>query len=235
MSRVEQALTAPKALGIAGGSVAWPIFVPSPDIYATVLNQMIIPTLGVLIALFTVLIKGREWWRGSRWSKFTKEDGGGVRPRTMIGGGVVGLVMALVVPLVGQWEGVRTQAYRDAIGVWTVCAGETKGVKAGDSYTTDECSDMLEVRVFEFYSGVAACVPTFKDAPVEVQAAVTSWAYNVGLGAACKSTLARRLRARDWREACNQLPRWNRAGGRIWQGLINRRADERGLCLSGLT
>lgn len=147
---------------------------------------------------------------------------------------VAAAVMAVAVPTVAKWEGMRTEAYRDVVGVWTICAGETSGVKAGDSYTVAECEAMLETRVLEFYEGFKACSPQIEAAPIEVQAAVSSWSYNVGLGAACGSTLARYARAGDWQNVCDQLPRWNRAGGRVWQGLVNRRADERGLCLSGL-
>jgi GH24 family phage-related lysozyme (muramidase) len=147
---------------------------------------------------------------------------------------IVAAVMALAVPLTETWEGLRVEAYQDVVGVWTVCYGETEGVKPGDTYTPDECKALLERRLVEdYYLPVVACAPELAQAPVEVQAAITSWTYNVGVGAACGSTLIRKLRAGDLVGACNELPRWNRAGGRVWQGLVNRRADERGLCLSG--
>jgi GH24 family phage-related lysozyme (muramidase) len=164
---------------------------------------------------------------------YVHEELGAVSKRAAAVG--VATVMARAGPITAKWEGLRTEAYRDVVGIWTVCAGETRGVKPGDSYTVAECEAMLETRVLEFYDGVRACAPQIEAAPVEVQAAVTSWAYNVGVGAACRSTLARHLRAGEWRAACEQLPRWNRAGGRVWQGLVNRRADERRLCMSGLT
>jgi len=107
-------------------------------------------------------------------------------------------------------------------------------VKAGDTYTSAECKAMLGERVEEFYNGFRKCVPQIQFAPPEVQAAVTSWSYNVGLGAACSSTLARYARIMEWGQVCDQLPRWNRAGGRVINGLVNRRAEERRLCLSGL-
>ena len=61
--------------------------------------------------------------------------------------------------------------------------------------------------------------------------ALTSWAYNVGLEAARKSTLMRRLNEGDYMGAANELPRWNRAGGRVWAGLTRRREAERALFL----
>lgn len=157
------------------------------------------------------------------------------KKKTAGAGAVIAVVMALAVPMVEKWEGLRVEAYQDVVGVWTVCYGETEGVKPGDTHTPDECKAMLETRLLEdYYQPVVACAPELAQAPIEVQAAVTSWAYNVGVGAACRSTLARYLRAGEWEAACNELPRWNRAGGRVWKGLANRRADERGLCLSGV-
>ncbi len=46
--------------------------------------------------------------------------------------------------------------------------------------------------------------------------------------------MARRLNAGDIRGACDALLAWNKAGGRVVQGLTNRRQDERRLCLEGL-
>ena len=166
--------------------------------------------------------------RGGFW----RGEAGAVQRRVVAG--TLAATMALAVPLTAYWEGMRTEAYRDIVGVWTVCAGETKGVKPGDRYTVAQCNAMLGDRVAEFYAGVERCAPQIARAPVEVRAAVTSWAYNVGLGAACGSTLAKRIRAGEFKAACHELPRWNRAGGRVIQGLSNRRGAERALCLSGL-
>ena len=52
--------------------------------------------------------------------------------------------------------------------------------------------------------------------------------------AACGSTLVRMVNRGDNAGACNQLPRWNRADGRVVQGLTNRRNAERDLCRFGL-
>ncbi|MBV7408780.1 lysozyme [Maritimibacter sp. DP1N21-5] len=164
-----------------------------------------------------------------------RDEAGAIRSKTAKGAAIGAAVMALAVPVVAKWEGLRTEAYRDVVGVWTVCYGETEGVRPGDVHTRAECASMLEERLFEdYYVPLTRCIPNLPMAPVEVQASFASWTYNVGIGAACSSTLARYARAGDWRAACDQLPRWNRAGGRVWKGLDNRRADERGLCLSGL-
>lgn len=232
MSKAEQ-LAAKAALPVSGGAVVWPFTVAEAAQYATLLNQVIIPSIGVLIALVTLLIKVRVWWRGSRWSRFSRDECGAVRKRWWMASAAA--VIALGLPMTAKWEGLENQAYWDAHGqVWTVCYGETAGVQRGDTYSDAECLSMLQERWGEFYREMLACVPEMAKAPAEVQAAVTSWSYNVGIGAACKSTLAKHLRRSEWREACNQLPRWRRAGGQVLRGLVNRRADEQALCLSGL-
>lgn len=152
-------------------------------------------------------------------------------PRSRLGKS--GAVLALAVATVGTFEGVRTVAYKDVVGVPTVCFGETRGVKMGDEYSMAECEEMLGGSLLEFSRGLDRCLKV--ETPDKTYVAFVSWAYNVGLGAACRSTLVRKANAGDLVGACNQLPRWNRAGGRVWWGLTRRRTDERKMCLSGLS
>lgn len=60
---------------------------------------------------------------------------------------------------------------------------------------------------------------------------IVGWAYNVGTGAACSSTLVRKLKAGDYTGACNELPRWVYVAGRKVRGLEVRREKERAQCL----
>lgn len=92
--------------------------------------------------------------------------------------------VALSVAFIGGWEGLRTTAYQDLVNKWTVCYGETRGVKPGDSYTKAECDSMLAARIDEFDRGLDHCLTA--DLPVETRIAVVSWTYNMGLGAACR-------------------------------------------------
>lgn len=61
--------------------------------------------------------------------------------------------LAVAVPLIAKWEGLRTEAYRDIVGVWTVCYGETKGVRPGDLYSKAECDAMLAREVLAYRDG----------------------------------------------------------------------------------
>ena len=145
---------------------------------------------------------------------------------------------ALAVSFVGGWEGLQTVAYRDVVGVPTICYGETRGVKLGDSATKEQCDATLIKGLKEFEAGVMRCTPGLADKrehPDERVVALVSFSYNVGIGAYCRSTLARYFNAGRIKDACDQLLRWNRAGGVVWRGLTNRRKAERELCLKGLT
>jgi GH24 family phage-related lysozyme (muramidase) len=164
--------------------------------------------------------------------QFTGDESGAARiGRRALGGALVALVLAAS-PFVAGWEGLRTQAYQDVIGVWTVCYGETKGVERGDAYSTDECKAMLERELRGYAVELGKCLK----APLPEGAAVAflSWSYNVGTGAACKSTAVRKANAGDLFGACDELLRWTRAGGRVVPGLVNRRTAEHGLCTRSL-
>jgi lysozyme len=148
----------------------------------------------------------------------------------------VGLTVAgsLAVGLVGAWEGLRTTAYRDVVGIPTVCFGETRGVQMGDKYTVDECKAMLGDALAEFETGMRRCLTNPDKIPDKPYVAFLSLSYNIGTGAFCKSTVARRANAGDLRGACDAILAWNKAGGRVIKGLVNRRQDERKMCLEGI-
>lgn len=145
-------------------------------------------------------------------------------------------LMAAAVALVGAWEGLRTVAYQDRLagGIPTVCFGETRGVKLGDRYTVEECKIMLGDGLVEFEAGMRKCLKAPDTVPDKPYVAFLSLSYNIGVGAFCRSSIARKANAGDLRGACNAITLYNRAGGRVVQGLVNRRAAERKLCLEGL-
>lgn len=153
-------------------------------------------------------------------------------PKTTSGIAAVALAIgSLIVP----WEGLETKAYKDIVGVWTVCYGETQGVKPGMTFTPQQCKEMLVSRVTkDYYEPLKSCIPGFENRPVELQAALISLTYNIGVGAACKSTAARRTREGKLEAACRAIPMFNKAGGRVVKGLENRRQAELALCLKGV-
>jgi lysozyme len=56
--------------------------------------------------------------------------------------------------------------------------------------------------------------------------ALVSFTFNVGVGAFSGSTLLKVLNQGDYDGVPAQLSRWNKAGGKVVQGLVNRRDNE---------
>lgn len=131
---------------------------------------------------------------------------------------------------VGGFEGLACTAYPDRLanGLPTVCYGETEGVRLGDTYTPEQCKQMLANKLPRYWREIAACihVPTSENEKV----AYTSFSYNVGTGAFCHGSVARRLNEGDHEGACDALLAYDHASGKRVAGLTRRREAERKLC-----
>jgi lysozyme len=151
-----------------------------------------------------------------------------VKARVITGGAVV--VTGSLVAFVAHWEGTEYVPYRDVVGVWTVCEGITgKHVIPGKTYTRKDCDALLSGELEKHGRGLLECVKV--PMPQHRYEALASWTFNVGVGAACGSTLVRRLNSGESQiPVCNELLRWNRAGGKEVRGLTNRRQAEFNLC-----
>ena len=141
------------------------------------------------------------------------------------------LTLALAVPFIAKWEGLETRTYRDVVGIPTVCYGDTgPHVQMGMQFTEEECRRMLDRRLMQYAIELDRCIAT----PLTPYqgAAVLELGYNVGTPAVCRSTMARMIRegkpASEW---CRQLKRWVMAGGKQYQGLVNRREDSYQMCI----
>lgn len=143
-------------------------------------------------------------------------------------GGLTG-ILAVSGSLIAYFEGRSLLAYLDPVGIPTICEGVTKGVKLGDKRTHAECDEALahEVRLH------AAIVDKYVTVPMSpnTYAALVSFVYNVGEGNFRNSTLLRKLNVGDKVGACNELNRWVYAKGKKLNGLVERRRQERLLCL----
>ena len=144
---------------------------------------------------------------------------------------VAGLVLAAstIVGIATQ-EGYKEAAYIPVPGdVPTIGFGATKGVKLGDKTTPVRALNRLLDEVDSVYAqGVRRCVtvPLYQ---YEFSAYV-SLTYNIGVANFCGSTLVKKLNQGDYSGACRAIERWNKAGGRVSQGLVNRRKEERAIC-----
>lgn len=136
-------------------------------------------------------------------------------------------------------EGLSYKAYRDIAGIWTICYGDTKNVRAGMVETKAGCLERLERQLVAHAKPVMACSRRLAEPGREWQrAAAVSFAYNVGVGAYCRSSIDRHFDAANWRAGCNALMLYNKARVRgvlrPVRGLTRRRQEERAVCLRGV-
>ena len=145
------------------------------------------------------------------------------------------VAMALAMAIAMPAEGLRQYAYRDPVGILTVCYGTTgSSVVSGKNYSLAECKALLERDMLEAIEQVERCHPGL---PTEVLAAFSDAVYNIGPKVACDSTASRLLDKGNFEAACNELPKWNKArvAGSLVElpGLTKRRKKEQELCLQG--
>ncbi|MFQ6243009.1 lysozyme [Yersinia enterocolitica] len=134
--------------------------------------------------------------------------------------------------LLADYEGCQLNAYLCSANVWTNGIGHTAGVKPGSVISERQVAVNLVADVQRVERAIAICMPVAMPQPV--YDAVVSFAFNVGTGAACRSTLAFYINKGDWRNACHQLPRWVYIRGVKSQGLEHRRMTEQKHCLNGV-
>lgn len=139
--------------------------------------------------------------------------------------------------IIGNAEGCRRDPYKCPADVLTVGIGSTEysGLKIDP---THRYSDLEIAQRWKNDIHVAErCVLKYGNGhniPQSVFDAATSLTFNVGCGAMQKSTFFRYLNAGKYEQACYELPRWNKAGGRVLKGLVDRREKEKALCLTDL-
>lgn len=130
--------------------------------------------------------------------------------------------------LIKEFEGLNTNAYRDAADVLTIGYGHTKGVKEGDSITEQFAEIMLdkELREYEGYVDQMVNVPLNENQ----HAALVSFVYNLGPTNFANSTLLKRLNEGKYEDVPAQIKRWNKArvNGELTEleGLTRRRQAE---------
>lgn len=148
--------------------------------------------------------------------------------KRLLGAGAGGAI-AIAAVLIPSLEGVEYKPYRDVVGVLTVCYGHTgPDIIPDKTYTEAECKAILDKDLQPFARSVERSVKV--PASEYQKAALISFSYNVGVKAFESSTLLKKLNAGDSRGACDEMRRWNKAGGKVWKGLINRREVEREIC-----
>ena len=134
--------------------------------------------------------------------------------------------------IIREFEGCRLEAYRCPAGVWTIGWGATAvhgaPVRQGDKISQALADEMLRSEITRYAKRLHELIPDSAHYGANQQAALISWAYNVGLGAVEESTLRKRLNAGEAGQIVipQELPKWRHAGEAVLPGLERRRAAE---------
>ena len=126
--------------------------------------------------------------------------------------------------LIKEFEGCKLKAYLCPAGIWTVGYGHT-GDDVHDGLTLDqaEADMLLRIDVAQFERCVETTCPQSTQRQFD---AMVSLAYNTGAAAFKRSSVARLHKAGRYPEAQQAFALWNKAGGKVINGLVTRRARE---------
>lgn len=126
--------------------------------------------------------------------------------------------------LIKHFEGCELEAYKCPAGVWTIGYGHIKGVQEGDVITEQQADDMLVEELEEYENYIHNLV----SCPLNQNQfdALVSWVYNLGSSNLQASTLLKVLNVGDYAGVPAQMLRWNKAGGKVLEGLTRRRQAE---------
>ena len=126
--------------------------------------------------------------------------------------------------LIKRFEGCELKAYRCPANVLTIGYGHTKNVTEDMKITQQEANDMLDEELIEY------CEYIDKMVKVSLNQnqfdALVAWIYNLGPTNFRNSTLLTVLNQERYSDVPEQIKRWNKADGKILDGLIKRREAE---------
>ena len=128
------------------------------------------------------------------------------------------------IALIKKFEGCELEAYKCAAGVLTIGYGHTKGVTESMKITQSEAESMLVEELVEYEKAVLDAVTISIDQCMFD--ALVSWTYNLGPTNLRSSTLLKVLNSGAYDDVPNQIKRWNKANGKVLDGLIRRREAE---------
>lgn len=140
-------------------------------------------------------------------------------------------VINIAAGLCREFEGLSLKPYICPAGYATIGYGATfyptgRRVLITDQPITREvANEILIYDLQKFLSGVLSQCPVLSGQTNRL-AAVTDFAFNLGLGRLKASTLRKKINEGDYEAAKVELAKWVRGGGRVLPGLVRRRAAE---------
>jgi lysozyme len=151
--------------------------------------------------------------------------------------GIATAVLVAGIAAITQFEGSRSMPYRDLGGVVTVCKGHTgPDVRMGESWSKAQCDAQDKIDLAKADAAVKSCT----DFPLSVneQIAFNDFAYNVGGGAFCRSSMPALINVGQSKKACEVILKYVYVGkincvtaGRKCPGIVARRQWEFDKCI----
>lgn len=128
--------------------------------------------------------------------------------------------------LIKRFEGCKLTAYKCPAGVWTIAYGHTAGVYSGMKITQQQADEFLKQDLVVYENHVNNLNRSFNQNEFD---ALVSFCYNCGAG-----SLQTLCKNRTNAQIADALLLYNKGGGKVLQGLINRRKAERELFLKAV-
>lgn len=134
------------------------------------------------------------------------------------------------IALIERFEGLKTKPYRDCIGLWTVGIGTLigDGKSLPDNwnrtFTVEECRALLRAELKNIERGIAKYITV--ELTQNQFDALVCFTYNLGLGCLQRSTLRQKLNRGDIQGCIESWAKYNKAGGKVFKGLVKRREAE---------
>ena len=145
--------------------------------------------------------------------------------------------LELAAALCRKFEGFKSKPYLCPAGVPTIGFGSTH-YRDGRKVTLEDASmSELDARALLMIELEHTYLPgVLRNCPILITDvrkcnAIVDYAYNLGIGRLQTSTLKRKINARDWKGAAEQLMLWTKGGGKVLRGLVERRKAEKELIL----
>lgn len=160
--------------------------------------------------------------------------------------------VALAMKIAGPWEGRHLVAYLDTLPtrpVWTICDGDTNDVRPNQKETTEGCDKRFSQKMEKKYRpALVNCIMDWDNQPLSWRGMMLTLSWNIGSTKTCNSTAAdivnlamKQHVVPDYTASCNAATAFNKAGGRTYIGLVNRREmgdatriGEGELCVTGI-
>lgn len=155
--------------------------------------------------------------------------------------------MKPLIEMLRHHEGVRHEPYRCPARLWTIGVGHVIDpahlrvpfdarldlpIPSGwnRTLTDEEVDGLLQQDLARFLEGVRRLCPVGLTSSRHW--ALTSFAFNVGLGNLQASTLRQKHNRGEYGAAADEFGKWNKSAGQVLRGLVVRRQDERAMYLT---